>query len=167
MFARVLGSAILTITIGAGIALAQYPYMPNPYRRNPFPQETFHERLANQWVRHYLNRSATSRDLTVIMSQLRAGRTHEEVQANIIASDEYFRRSGNSMTNFVRRAIIDVTGRNPSAAEVGMTLSRAFAKGRYRFALELLISDRGIGCGTPNQYFPLNYRSAFFPFSPF
>jgi len=166
MWKRILLGAVLTIGLLPAFASAQYPSMHN-HRRNPFPQETYYEKMANQWVRLYLNRLPTQREVLLITAQLRSGKTHEEVQANIISSDEYYRKSGYNMSNFIRKLFLDVLGRNATPAEVGMLIGKATAYGRYRFALEFLVANRGLNRGAP--VFPPIILSNYnlYPFLPF
>lgn len=167
MWKQLVLGTVLTVTLGTGLVQAQFPGMANPYRRNPFPQETYYEKMANQWVRLYLNRAPTPREMVLLTSQLRTGKTHEEVQANIISSDEYYRKSNQSFAIFLRNVFADVLGRLPTQAEVGMLIGHVSVKGRYRFALEFLAANRGLTRGAPvvTPVILLNY--GFLPLLPY
>lgn len=165
MWKKMILGAILTVTAGVGVAEAQYPGM--PYRRNHYPQERYYERMARQWMRLYLNRQPTAREVLLISAQLRSGNTHEEVQANIISSQEYYRKGNYNMSNFIRHLYLDVLGRHATPAEVGMLIGRATAFGRYRFALEFLIANSGITRGAPLRTPPIILNINYLPILPF
>src|SRR5262245_24723770 len=101
----ILGLAML-LGIGAGLAPAQPSIRPRPQ-----PTMSRFERLATEWTQLYLRRNPTQRELLMMVNQLRSGASANEVQATILSSPEYIRRSGNALYTWANSMVADVLGR--------------------------------------------------------
>ncbi len=135
-----------------GIALALVTATGISYARPPAHSidSRFH-RLAREWVQLYLRRNPTQYEVLLIANQLRAGYSPLKVQANIMATDEYFRNAGNNNFKFIQRMVADVLGRLPTLTEQSHLLGTIFTKGRNGAALETLVS-RQLAASSPWWY---------------
>src|SRR5262249_4007133 len=100
-----LGVAML-VTVGTGFASAS-PACSPWY----MPQGNYYDRFVRDWVRLYLRRDPTQKEVLLISNQLRSGMSAEAVQANILASPEYVRRNNNNNILWGRNVVADVLGR--------------------------------------------------------
>jgi hypothetical protein len=74
--------------------------------------------LIDSWFRQYLGRSVDPGGLSSRLALLRRGADPGDIEADIIGSDEYWRRHGGNVVGFVRGLYADVLGREPNRAEV-------------------------------------------------
>lgn len=133
-------SAMLSAYPDTATAATVFPVSPTrPERR--------WERWARDWVRLYLRREATERDLLVIMNQLRSGVSPLAVQANILASPEYYRQCNWNLNVWARQMIADALGRPATPQEAALVTSIALRQGRYAAALITLESQAGFWWG--------------------
>src|SRR5262245_32541266 len=116
MWKKLFIGAALLLTAGTSISHA---VPPSWYR----PPERYYEKVASDWVQLYLRRNATQREILQITNQLRSGVSPNEVQATILSSSEYYRKSGGNITNWAGWVISDVLGRQSTPQERG-TLSQ-------------------------------------------
>lgn len=142
MFAR---SALLAFAVGlSGVSsLPAATVFPPSYS---YPERRW-ERMAREWVRLFLRREATERDILVIVNQLRRGVSINAVQANILASPEYFRRCQWNLNVWARQMIADALGRPATPQEAALVTSIALRQGRYAAALITLESQTGFWWG--------------------
>jgi len=133
-----LGAAI-GLTLVSAHAVAAPPETARRYH-----SDRYYEKLAFDWVRLYLNRDPSPREALLIVNQLRSGMSQQAVQANILASDEYFRLSGRQTGAFVRRVYGDVNGQQLGWVDAVPLIKRANSVGRARFALEMLTANQGV-----------------------
>lgn len=135
MLKRFVLGAVLALTAGTGVSQA-YPLFWNwGYGGNPY-----YRSLAIGWVRLYLRRNPTAWEVLLIENQLDAGFTADQVQANILASNEYYVRAGGNNFRFIQNMVADVLGRLPTLEEQSYLLGRIFNGGRYAAALDTLVS---------------------------
>lgn len=138
-------SALLALALGFGGVSslpAETVFPPSFY----YPERRW-ERMAREWVRLYLRREATERDILVIVNQLRRGVSINAVQANILASPEYFRRCQWNLNIWARQMIADALGRPATPQEAALVTSIALRQGRYAAALITLESQTGFWWG--------------------
>jgi Domain of unknown function (DUF4214) len=96
-----------------------------------------HVDMVNAWYHQYLGRGAEPGGLHTWVSALHCGAEPIDVQASILASDEYLCRHGHSEAGFVTGLYTDILCRTPCAQEVHDWLCRLRAIGcRKRLALE-------------------------------
>ena len=95
----------------------------------------FRSRQIDQLFSNLLHRSADPGAKTAFLGFFARGATSEQVEATIVASDEYFqKRGGSSNTGFARALYQDELGRNIDSG--GLTNAQNFlAAGGSRFAL--------------------------------
>lgn len=70
------------------------------------------------WYRNYLKREPTAQELAAWQSQLEQGRTPQEVLSYILGSSEYFDRLGNQRDTYLRELYRNLTGKEPTAADL-------------------------------------------------
>ena len=110
-------------------------------------------RLVNEWYNAYLGRQPQAQEAARLVLQLRNGTSAEVIQANILASPEYYRLNGNTPQGFIAGVYRDVLNRPATNAEVAANLARVNGNGRAAFALELLNArNRGLN---PGQVVPV------------
>ncbi len=80
--------------------------------------------MVRSWYHRYLHRAPDPGGLHTWVSALRGGSSPEEVQANILASEEYFCQHGHSDVGFVAGLYADVLGRGARPEEVEDWLCR-------------------------------------------
>jgi len=98
-----------------------------------------------QYHRQYLKRAPSDAEINVWISDAyRTGATPEQVEAAIIASQEYYRRCGNNPRAWANRMFADVLDRFPTIPERNylMNLLNDFGGDRERTALEFLVQAR-------------------------
>ena len=84
----------------------------------------------------YLHRSPSAADLVFFTASLQAGTTDEEVEALVIASDEFFDRAGGTNGDWIQAVYISVLGRTADPAGSAYWLS-ALASGVTRDQVSL------------------------------
>jgi hypothetical protein len=99
-----------------------------------------HFELVQCWYQQYLHRSADRSGLQGWVNMLRRGASHEEVQAAIISSDEYYRVHGGSPVGFVNGLYDDVLRRRPRGNDLNYWLDKLRQHGgnRQRVAADFL-----------------------------
>jgi hypothetical protein len=147
-----LGIALL-LGVGAGVAPAQPSMWRQRPQQNPQQTQSRYERWATDWVRLYLRRNPTQNELLLLVNQLRNGANPLSVQANILASDEYIRRSGNSQIAWANSMVADTLGRPATPQDRALVLDLIFNYGFHTAALLTLQSRTATGVGTPPLWF--------------
>jgi len=143
-----LGIALL-LGVGAGVAPAQ----PSMWRQRSQQNQNRFERWATDWVRLYLRRNPTQNELLTLVNQLRNGADPLSVQANILSSNEYIRRSGNSQIAWANSMVADTLGRPATPLDRSLVLDLVNNYGFYTAALLTLQSRTATGVGTPPLWF--------------
>lgn len=115
-------AALVAVALGATEAKAS----PCPYTD-----------MVTDWYVRYLNRAPDPGGLHTWVSALRCGADPRDVEAGILASEEYFCRYGHSNPGFVTGLYTDVVGRAPCAHEIEEWMCRLRQIGcRKRLSLE-------------------------------
>jgi hypothetical protein len=97
------------------------------------------EDLVQGWYHCYLGRAADPSGLQTWVQALRGGTPPAEVQASILASEEYYCRYGHTPEGFVAGLYRDVLGRGACAPEVQAWVGRLLPCGdRQRLARDFL-----------------------------
>jgi HEAT repeats/Domain of unknown function (DUF4214) len=91
---------------------------PGPFPR-PQPQDP-NVVLVESWYQRYLGRSGDRSGLATFAGMLARGVSAEDVQAGILASDEFWRRYGGTAPGFIRGLYESVLNRTPNRAEVDL-----------------------------------------------
>jgi hypothetical protein len=85
---------------------------------------------------HLLGRQPSPSELTLFAGELAAGLTQEQVQAQLIGSDEYFVNHGGNNTGWVNGAYLDILGRTPDPGGLSNALA-ALQAGASRESIAL------------------------------
>jgi hypothetical protein len=121
--------------IGLAVLLAPLPgsaqFFPGAFDDGP-------NRLVQEWYNRFLGRG-TDPYASVWVEAIRSGQAPEGVLAQILASDEYFQRAGNTPEGFVRRLHQDLTGRLPAPREAQFWIGQTFRGGRQDVAYQMLM----------------------------
>lgn len=132
-------AAVVALSAPANAQFFSGPMVPS------LGQQLAAERLAIGWVSNYLGRLPTPFEVNLVKNQLLSGTSPLAVQANILASNEFFARWGNNPQGFIQGLFVTTMGRNPIPAETAQLTPQLFRLGRYRFALEFLAMAQGGG----------------------
>jgi hypothetical protein len=136
---RILGLALLGVLFQGTPAQAQY-YRPGG-----------HEALVRSWYHQFLNREAEPYGMVNWVEHLRLGNAPEQVLAHILASDEYYVKSGYTPAGFVRTLLLDLTGQEPSPRDFHYWVRRASVESRADVAYAMLMR---YGWGRPSRPYP-------------
>jgi uncharacterized lipoprotein YbaY len=71
-----------------------------------------------QWYRQYLQRDATTQELSAWQNYLQAGKSPQDILAYILGGPEYFDRMGNQRDPYLASVFQNINGRQPTAAEL-------------------------------------------------
>jgi len=74
--------------------------------------------MIDAWFQRYLGRSVDPGGLAARLTLLRQGANPQDIEADIIGSDEYWNRNGRTVAGFVRGLYRDVLGREPNLPEI-------------------------------------------------
>jgi hypothetical protein len=130
------GPGLFALLIAPGFAAGQYPAPPPtpsyPPLQNPYPgygqppaYGQPNAQLVESWYRKYLGRPADQYSLDTYTALLNSGTAPEEIQANLLASPEYYQKHGSRPWLFVQSMFQDVLGRRPTAQEMDYWTQRA------------------------------------------
>jgi hypothetical protein len=90
------------------------------------------------WYQRYLDRYPDQAGLNDWADKLRRGRDPIDVEAEILASDEYWRRGGSNPAGFVDRLFRDTTGRPPDVRGFRYWADRTRFGDRKQIAVDFL-----------------------------
>src|SRR5262245_22521632 len=113
-------TAASMFTVMSGAATAQYNDY--PYGYSDYAGDS--QALVSSWYQRFLGRPPDPGSATWVQ-QLQDGSAPDAVLAGILASDEYYRRSGGSPEGFVRKLFRDLTSRRPGPREADYWTRRA------------------------------------------
>jgi hypothetical protein len=94
--------------------------------------------MVQDWYNRFLGR-APDQYASTWVGALRSGQAPESVLAQILGSDEYYMRAGNSPEAFVSRLHQDLTGRPPAPGEARFFIDRVYQSGRQDVAYQMLM----------------------------
>jgi hypothetical protein len=106
-------------------------------------REDYFSRVTSDWVKAYLGRKPSEKELAILMQRIRTGTDPLVVQATILSSDEYFKKHGSNTQGFINGLFADVLGRKATKAEILQLQAKANGMGRARFAAEFLTATQG------------------------
>jgi hypothetical protein len=101
-----------------------------------------HIALLQLLYQQYLGRLPDPDGLRTFTEQLRNGVPQLEVEAQLLASEEFYNRAGGSPVGFIRALYRVVLDRRPAPAEVRFWLERHVGRDRLTIAREFLIRSR-------------------------
>ncbi len=105
---------VLVATAHAQQSPAYGPYGASPARMGR--QEA--DAIANYWIRSYLRRAATPREVRDWGDRLVSAASPAEVLSVLIAGREYYEYAGGTPEGFIRQLIADVGHHDPGAREI-------------------------------------------------
>jgi hypothetical protein len=126
---RLLFAALAALALGAGPAAAQGPAQAN---------------WIESWYQRYLQRTADPTGMQTWLIEFARGASAENVQAAILASDEYYQLHGSNPRDFIVGLYQDVLGRTPSPDEIRLWLNhwRQVRGQRLQVANTFLVAAR-------------------------
>jgi hypothetical protein len=116
----------------------------------------YQQRLAQQqvirWFQAYLGRLPTAQELAVLTNQYLNTGNALYVQSVILASNEFYIRSGGTPLGFVNRLFLVTLGRQPTLQEASLLQPQVVQYGRLYF-VQAFLTQIGAGwqLGTWNQ----------------
>jgi hypothetical protein len=99
------------------------PQPANPWGGGVLPGEPYAD-MIDSWYRQYLRRSVDRGGLASRVALLRRGADPQDVEADIIASGEYWERNGSNVIGFVRGMYVDTLGHEPGRDEARYWVER-------------------------------------------
>jgi hypothetical protein len=145
--ARFTVSAALVLIL-AGPALAQYP----PYPAYP-PAASDPQAMVEGWYARFLHRRADY-GAAGWVNQLRQGQSPAHVLGIILSSEEYYLRAGGTPPAFIQALFLDLTGQQPSPAQLDGWLRRMRFMSRKDIAYQVLIRYPQAWQGAGPTYYP-------------
>lgn len=122
-----LAAALLALAAVESTAGAQVIILGRDWVRE---REEYQERLANEWVKTYLGRQPTEKELSILRQRLRTGANPLAVQSSILSSDEYYKKCGGTTNGFIHGLFMDVLGRKATPQELLRLTAKANGLGR-------------------------------------
>jgi len=118
---------------------------PGPGPFQPPPSRDPNVTLVDSWYQRYLGRSADRTGLTTYVGMLARGVSAEYVQAAILASDEFWRNAGGTLSDWIVGLYKAVLNRGASRYEVGIWTRQfnAVRRDRLRLAQDFLKEAQG------------------------
>jgi hypothetical protein len=133
---------------------------------SPASAQTQYDRSAdyvNSLYVRYLGRNADQHGLNDHMRALRNGATPDAIEAAILASPEYYARSGNTPEGYVAAMHRDVLGNRAHGREFNQHVRDVLTQGRQVVALHVL-SERNV-LAAPS-YYPSTPAQSYYPSTP-
>jgi hypothetical protein len=131
------------------LALAAVPTLLNPTpARAQFSLGGFNPQRAAQqqvirWFQAYLGRLPNAQELAILTNQLLLTGNSLYTQSIILASNEFWIRSGNSPLGFLNRLFVTTIGRSPTVQEASLLQAQIFQFGRLNFVQAFLANISG------------------------
>jgi hypothetical protein len=100
----------------------------------------YRQRLLTDFYSTFLHRPIFPAEVSFWAPAFASGMTDEQIEAQILASPEYFALGGSSNSSWINRVYNEVLGRSPSAAETSAYLTLLGSNSRLSVALSILNS---------------------------
>jgi len=104
----------------------------------------YRQKLVTDYYSTFLHRPISAAELVFWGPAFAAGMTDEQIEAQILASPEYFALAGSTNSSWINRVFNDVLGRSPSAPEGAAYLTLLGSSSRLNVALSILNSGEAI-----------------------
>jgi hypothetical protein len=104
----------------------------------------YRQKLLTDFYSTFLHRPISGAEVSFWMPAFGAGMTDEQIEAQILASPEYFALAGSTNSSWINRIFNDVLGRSPSAPETATYLTLLGSSSRLNVALSILNSGEAI-----------------------
>lgn len=112
----------------------------------------YRQRLINGFYSTFLRRAPSASELSFWLPAFVAGLTDEQIEAQFVASPEYFALAGSTNAGWINRIFNDVLGRSPSPTDVSNFSAILATNSRMSVGLAILNSSEAIN-GRVQQYF--------------
>ncbi len=103
--------------------------------------------LVDSWYRTYLGHPADS-GITYWVNHLQQGDSADSVIAGILASDEYYKKCGNTPDGFIAGLFNDLLRRRPSQSELDFWVRRLYTEDRQNLAHDVMTQNPGTWVGS-------------------
>jgi hypothetical protein len=100
----------------------------------------YRQRLLTDFYSTFLHRPISAAEVSFWGPAFASGMTDEQIEAQILASPEYFALGGSSNSSWINRVFNEVLGRAPSAAETSAYLTLLGSNSRLSVGLSILNS---------------------------
>jgi hypothetical protein len=131
---------ILTVALAAGV-LAAAPTAAQA--QIGFQQQRLAQRQVIGWFQAYLGRLPNAQELAVLTNQYALTGNALYVQSVILASNEFYARSGNTPYGFINRLFALTIGRTATVAELATFQNQVIFNGRLWFVQTYLSQIAG------------------------
>ena len=120
----------------------------------------YRQRLIASFYATFLHRTPSAAEISFWMPAFAANLTDEQIEAQIIASSEYFALSGSNNTGWLTRVFNDVLGRAPSASDLSTFSAVLGSASRTTVGLKILTSSEAANRRVQQYYSRYLRRSA-------
>lgn len=101
----------------------------------------YRQRLLTDIFSTFLRRAPSAPEISFWLPAFTAGLTDEQIEAQIVASPEYFALGGSTNAGWINRIFIDALGRVPSSAETAIDSTLLASSSRLSVGLSILTSN--------------------------
>lgn len=113
----------------------------------------YRQQLINTYFSTFLHRAPSTAEVSFWLPAFASGLTDEQIEAQIVASPEYFALSGGTNTGWINRVFNDVLGRAPSASDTTNFSALLGSASRTTVGLGILTSNEAV-TRRVQQYYP-------------
>lgn len=120
----------------------------------------YRNRLMTSFYATFLHRTPSTAELSFWLPAFAANLTDEQIEAQIVASPEYFALSGGTNAGWITRIFNDVLGRTPSAADITTYSGFLGSSSRVTVGLSILKLNEAVNRRVQQYYSQFLRRSA-------
>ena len=129
---------------------------------NVLSSDEYRKRLLTSFYATFLHRVPSAAEISFWLPAFAASLSDEQIEAQFVASPEYFALAGGTNAGWINRIFNDVLGRAPSASEVATFSTLLGSSSRTAVGLAILNSNEA-ATRSVQQYFPRFLRRAALP----
>ncbi len=122
--------------------------------------DEYHNRLMTSFYATFLHRTPSAAELSFWLPAFAANLSDEQIEAQLVASPEYFALSGGTNAGWITRIFNDVLGRTPSAAETTTYSGFLASSSRVTVGLSILKSSEAVNRRVQQYYSGFLRRNA-------
>jgi hypothetical protein len=120
----------------------------------------YRNRLMTSFYATFLHRTPSAAELSFWLPAFAANLSDEQIEAQIVASPEYFALSGGTNAGWITRIFNDVLGRTPSASEISTYSGFLGSSARATVGLSILKSSEAVNRRVQQYYSAFLRRNA-------
>ncbi|HEX3071666.1 MAG TPA: DUF4214 domain-containing protein [Thermoanaerobaculia bacterium] len=120
----------------------------------------YRNRLMTSFYATFLHRTPATAELSFWLPAFAANLSDEQIEAQMVASPEYFALSGGTNAGWINRIFNDVLGRTPSAAEAATFSGFLGSSSRATVGFSILKSSEAVNRRVQQYYSQFLHRSA-------